>query len=113
MSKATILENVHNILRSYPEARNNDTLLMFLYYKEYCPMGQRKLQDALDIVYSNWDLLQSVAEGESITRARRVVQNDRGMYPPTENVSKKRKLTTEEHRTGWKIDKSGNLANGQ
>ena len=91
-----------------PNIHRMATLLMFLYYREYCPMGQRKLQDALDIVYSNWDLLQSVAEGESITRARRVVQNDRGLYLPTENVSKKRKIATAAHRTGWLVDKSGN-----
>tara|TARA_R110000824_G_scaffold247869_1_gene436942 strand:- start:12616 stop:12957 length:342 start_codon:yes stop_codon:yes gene_type:complete len=113
MSKATILENVQSILRSYPEARNNDTLIMFLYYREYCPMGQRKLQDALDVVYGHWDLLQGVAEGESITRARRVVQNELGMYPPTENVSKKRKLATEGHSSEWRVNKGGNYESRQ
>lgn len=82
----TLVKNIKNILQLYPESRNNDTLLMFLYYKEHCKSEHKELREALNVVYSNWDKLQKEAKAESIFRARRKIQNQLGLYPALEDA---------------------------
>lgn len=74
---ATIEQRVCTILRDFPETRDSDTALLIRYWKQFQPE-----------VLLEWDPLQLEAlfeleKVESITRARRRVQNDLELFQAT------------------------------
>ncbi len=70
----TIEEKVKDILRTHPETRDNDTRLIFTYWikKDNIPLteiGEQALNNP-----------KKLASAESITRARRKIQNHQHLY---------------------------------
>tara|TARA_R100000306_G_C4343227_1_gene126305 strand:+ start:375 stop:752 length:378 start_codon:yes stop_codon:yes gene_type:complete len=96
-----ISDKVLELLEFHPQARDNDTLLTLLYYSENCPTHHKELKSALEIVARNWKILSNIADIESIPRARRKLQNEKKLYPPSEEASAKRKHISEDHKQGW------------
>lgn len=75
MSKGkTILNNVEDILRKYPNTRGDDKLLIACYWREI---------DKLTAL--NMDFVNYSTPSESITRARRLIQAN-GMYLPSDEI---------------------------
>ena len=71
-----VRENVRQILRDYPETRNNDNYLTWLY---------RKYIDKLPLPYLDYDKFIKLTTFETITRARRsLVESDPLLYAPTD-----------------------------
>lgn len=79
--KPTIKQHVEDILSRYPDARSDDKLLQILYWK---------LVDKID--FSNFvsEFLQKGTPSESITRARRIIQEE-GRFLPTDEVLESRR----------------------
>ncbi|PEL24360.1 hypothetical protein [Bacillus toyonensis] len=80
-----VRQNVEELLQHYPEARENDKLLLLLYWQK------------VDMVrFSNGDIsvidfLFKATPSESITRARRKVQEEREDLAATDKVKQIRK----------------------
>jgi hypothetical protein len=81
-------DKVEFILEHFPEARNNDNYLIYMYWKlvDRC--------ETLD------DVLYATAP-EVIRRARQKIQNEKGKYVPTDpEVCRKRKIAEKGFREG-------------
>ena len=88
----TIKDQVEDILRTYPQARNDDRLLVLLYWKH---QGVN-----LDIPY---DIIDSLVSPESIRRVRQKLQNEDGIFPPTNfEIIRKRGLREQQVRN-WAL----------
>jgi hypothetical protein len=85
--KNNIRKNVEYILNLDEESRNNDKKLLLMYWT---------LIDKVSIT-SNFlhNFMQSATMPESITRARRLIQEE-GLYLPTEEVTKNRRKRQED-----------------
>ena len=83
----TIKERVEWILKNYPEARNNDFYLYLLYLRNF----ERELSKY--IKYIPFGLIKSATPFESVRRARQLIQNTEGKYPPTDpEVIRRRRI---------------------
>ena len=80
-------ELVFEVLRDYPKARNDDC---YLLYKVYQKMDRQAMDQ---LPYGLWQRIYSLGATESITRARRKIQNTYGFYPPTDpQVQERRQI---------------------
>lgn len=79
MSQKTLKEKVEVLLRDFPQSRNCDKQLVLKYWENYdnIPMG--------DINSFKNGFLKSSTSMESITRARRLLQEE-GKYLPTDKT---------------------------
>ena len=77
---------VSQILVDYPEARDNDNLVVFYYLREHLRWPLRETHKT--------ELLMGYSI-ESLMRARRVVQNDEGSYRATADVQTRRLVRAE------------------
>jgi len=73
MELLTIKEAVKEVLEESPKARNSDMLLWLLVNRKF---GNK-------IYVEN---LKSIISGESVRRSRQFWQNQKGIYPPTEDI---------------------------
>lgn len=95
---------VKETLRDYPETRNCDKKLTVQLWKTFFPeyIYFRKVEEEGNEVEQPWVRCENILKlppQDSISRCRQKVQNDDGMYPPTEiEVVRKRKMNEEE----WK-----------
>lgn len=81
----TVEERVMWLLENFPETRNSDEYLYILYLRFFEP------EMAKYIKYIPFDVFRKVKKMESVTRARRRIQNDYKLFPPTrESVRRKR-----------------------
>jgi len=81
----TIKERVKAILRDYPYARQDDTFLWLMYVRIHVPELSKYIK------YIPPDVLKKAPKFETITRARRFIQNEEGLYLPPENVRRRRR----------------------
>lgn len=74
-------EIVEKILKDYPRARNDDLFLMLMVW-----------QQAQQIrVFLPFDRFKEMYKPSSISRARRVIQNNEQKYLPTDQIIAKRR----------------------
>jgi hypothetical protein len=79
--KRTVKQYVEAILRKYEDARNDDKILQLLYWK---------LVDKIDFNNFPSEYVRKATPSESITRARRIIQEE-GKYLPSDEVSEVRR----------------------
>jgi len=85
------------VLSADPESRNSDSRLICTLWKSYNPdqvanFGQGDTVKLEDIIYK-------LPKFSSVERARRVIQNDLALYPPTDpKIAKKRRIKEEHYR---------------
>lgn len=77
--KKTIRQNVERLMRDYPVTRDNDKTLIFGYWK----LVDNIVDDSGKVHIK--DMLNKSTPTESITRARRLIQEE-GKYLPTSGV---------------------------
>ena len=64
------------LLENYPPTRNNDFYLQLLYMKYFL---------GIQIPFLDWHKIRDASgELESISRMRRKIQNEKGLWPPTD-----------------------------
>lgn len=81
-------EKVEFILKHFPEARNNDNYLIYLYWK---------LVDQCETLE---DIMHATSP-EVIRRARQKIQNEKGQYKPTDpEIIKRRRIAEKSIREG-------------
>lgn len=84
MDKKRIRDNVEMILEKYPKTRDDDKLLVLQYWNKVDGISIKKKRINVN------DILSHATTAESITRARRLVQNDRDDLQPTREVKESR-----------------------
>jgi hypothetical protein len=93
MDNESIRNNVVEILRKYPETRNNDNLLIIRFILK---LGYaRKKIDKITIDLLKFECLPSF---ESITRVRRDIQNKDKLYLPDKETIEKRTKSEREYK---------------
>jgi len=75
MSEETIRDNVRKILSQHEQARNDDIFLILTYWKEI-----NKAPINIEAI-----LRTELTHTESIRRARQKIQNEEGLFPPTDS----------------------------
>ena len=97
MALKTYKDKVKVILEKYEKARNNDGTLLAFYIWEYMPHMIGKDQDGEPCIrLSNIKHLPPI---ENLRRSRQIIQNDLGLFPPTDpKVCKARKIKEENWR---------------
>jgi hypothetical protein len=85
----TKIDRTRAILQQYESARNDDAKLCAIYMNKFCGLG-----------WVDEDIVRAMAEViETIPRSRRKVQNEEGLYPPTDpEVIERRGLRQEDMR---------------
>lgn len=78
----TVKHKVRFILEKYPPSKGNDVILLYRYYQHF--------GNGVKIKAEVFEQLLAVTSPESITRARRLIQEG-GEYLPSERVQKKRR----------------------
>lgn len=89
MAKVTVKTKVAMLLRSDKRTRNSDKYLITKYWQEYQGMSKEESERM-------YKLMKDSAPLETITRARRQIQNTDGLYPATARIRKKRLHKQEE-----------------
>ncbi|WP_151035715.1 hypothetical protein [Bacillus wiedmannii] len=79
--KPTLKQNVEAILREYEVARGDDKILQLLYWRKI---------DKIDFDNFPSDYMEKATPSESITRARRVIQEE-GRFLPADDIVEMRK----------------------
>jgi len=88
-------EKVIWILKHFPETRNSDNLLLFMYWDKCDGLDADNFLDEA--------VITKLTPSESITRCRRNIQNTYGMFLPTEeSVLEEREIKQEAVRD-WAI----------
>lgn len=85
----TVQARIKKILALFPHTRNNDKELMFCYWVVY---------DGLNETNFATEFVQRATSPETITRARRRIQEE-GLYVPSEITIAKRRHREEAYRT--------------
>ena len=86
-----IEDMVEDILSRYPAARNDDRVLVLLFWKE---MQGFEMPDEFKIPYLSGSLLSP----DVLSRMRRRIQNSKNKYKPVESIKLKRRKMQEEYR---------------
>lgn len=93
----TYYDEVLTILANIPQARDDDRYLTVCLWKQFTPHHVSNF-DNRDYV-SMKAIVENLPHSDSIERARRVIQNDLGIYPPTTlRIAKKRRMREEDWR---------------
>jgi len=92
----TMEEKVAWLLMRYSKLRNSDKLLVFYYWTHV---------DKIDFCYIEDKMIEQTTPSESITRARRKIQNDYGLLLPTKKeIITMRKISDKKVKK-WKNNK--------
>lgn len=84
MPKKTIKDNVEKVLARYPQSRNNDKLLILMYWKDIDGLSFGSEPEFIDGV------INKSTSTESIRRARQLIQEDGRFLPTDETVLARR-----------------------
>jgi hypothetical protein len=91
MVKAEFLkmkEQVLDLLDRYPQTRNNDFYLQWLWLKTYGGLSE--------LPFIDWEKIKHLSgRTETIRRVRQKIQNEDGKYPPTDPEVKMRRAKRE------------------
>lgn len=87
-----VTEKTAWILANYPFTRNSDKALIFKYWRE--------ADKIIEVTEENYDKL-TIAE--SITRSRRKLQNELGLYLPTDEEIIEQRRINEDAVRSWAI----------
>lgn len=80
-----------------PESRNSDSRLICVLWKAYTPHLVAKIDNSDGVKLE--DIIYKLPKFSSVERARRVIQNDLALYPPTDHkIAKKRRIKEEHYR---------------
>lgn len=79
----TIREKVERIMREYPQTRNDDNLLIVKYWQDHCGLTAEQAKFIFHFMKESTPV-------DSITRARRLIQEE-GQLLPTVSVEAKRR----------------------
>jgi len=82
-----VVANTIMILEDYPETRSNDNLLCFRYWERFERLEDRAMTKTL-----NYAFISLLTPVESITRARRKIQNDMQLYQAPKKVREERAI---------------------
>jgi len=86
----TVKDRVRFLLERFPLARNSDTYLFILYWKYFVNLITE---------YVPWKTMMKAATPSTIRTARQQVQNEEGLYPPTDpKVLRRRQRKREAYR---------------
>jgi len=85
-NKPTIEALVVDLLTKYPQARGDDMILLWRFYRNF---------SGIRIQFGQFKQLLNAPSAESITRARRKVQEKREDLRPTKRVLRKRRINEE------------------
>lgn len=89
----TVKDRVLYILDKYPETRNNDLYLWLIYVRLFEPELSKYIK------FIPYDVLEKSISFETIRRLRQKIQNDLGLYPPTDpKVLRRRRRKAEAMR---------------
>ncbi len=88
----TVIDRVRQILRDYPYARDNDVYLYILYLRKY----DKDISKYINYIPA--DVFKNATPFESVSRARRHIQNKEGLYKPSKNVRRGRRIKEETYR---------------
>jgi len=99
--KSKLARELIHILSEYPETRNDDKKLMNRYYKVFFPHEFTKEG------YAKPDYIERVTNPDHIVRVRAIIQNENGLYLPTDpKVRKQRKQSTEAWKAWCRLSRS-------
>lgn len=85
------------VLSADPESRNSDSRLICVLWNTYYPSKTVKTDRGDAVTFE--DIIYTLPKFSSVERARRVIQNDLALYPPTDPmVAKKRRIKEEHYR---------------
>jgi len=87
MFNDNIRNTVLEVLREDPKTRDSDKWLIIQVLRK---LGIK--------VYLDYSQLNDMPSFESITRCRRSIQNQEGLYPPTKEIEEQRGKHQEEYR---------------
>ena len=112
MKEETIRNHVVEILRKYPQTRKDDNVLVF---RVLVKLGFGKIRN--DIMTIDLKGFEDFPAFESITRARRNLQNTEGLYEAEEEVIEKRKEKQSIYKDNYspknRYSKAENFPNSQ
>jgi len=81
-----VKDKVKYILEKYPEARNDDRYLWLMYVREFEPELSKYIR------YIPYNVLKNTISFETLRRTRQKIQNEEGLYLPTDpSVIKRRR----------------------
>lgn len=92
-------------LRDYMHARGSDTELYYMILRDYyraIPKNKKRSMQEEQFLSDLYLLLKVAPDKSSISRIRRKVQNDDGMFESTEDVKIMRKVVEEQFRA-WAL----------
>lgn len=88
----TVKERVEYILSRYPQTRNNDMYLWIMYVRTFVPELSKYIK------FIPYEVFEKATPIETVTRARRKIQEE-GRYLPTDpEVLRKRRKLAEVYR---------------
>lgn len=73
----TVKDRVKYILKHYPETRNDDMYLWLIYVRLF----DKELSKYIKFI--PYEVLKRATKFETIRRVRQKIQNEEGLYPPT------------------------------
>lgn len=83
-----VKEQVCELLERYPQSRNNDFYLQWLWLRSYGGLS--------DLPFLEWDEIKHLSgKFETIRRVRQKIQHVEGRFPPTDPDVVKRRLARE------------------
>lgn len=85
-NKPRIEDLVKDLLIKHPQARGDDMILLWQFYRQF---------SGIRIKFGQFKSLLMAPAAESITRARRKVQTEHPNLKPTQRVVRKRKVNEE------------------
>lgn len=91
-------DRVREILRAVPQARDDDTVLYFIYARLHTNLMDFGVLTPTQ--FANKVLKSTMPPSESLSRTRRLIQNNEGLYHGEKQ--KKRKAAAEAVRQGIK-----------
>lgn len=93
----TLEQRVDNILMNFPDTRNSDVRLTIELWKRFFSHFLVIGKDGR--IYISMERLYDVPSQDSIGRVRQKIQNDKGLYPPTDwKIAKRRGMLEDEWR---------------
>jgi hypothetical protein len=92
----TIRQNVEKILRDHPKSRDDDKILVLGYWKFIEKINMAGTEQEF-----MRDFMKKATTPESITRARRLIQED-GFYLPSEGTENARAIKEREMKAAIK-----------
>lgn len=84
-------DKVEWILHNYPKTRDNDFYLIIIYLKQFGGCSNY-------IGRIPWELIEANSNIAGVWRMRQKIQNEYGLYPPSDPVRKQRQARAKKYR---------------